>query len=112
MKDNAVDFSYLNDQKGRAVIIPQVKSLPAFMEQARRMRWIDSLLDHIAGPGYDKDDAAEWLFYFLGKKNDAASTLALEALGLPLVNWLDDASAQAMWSESQKNAFIGVEMPL
>jgi hypothetical protein len=38
MKDNAVDFSYLNDQKGRAVIIPQVKSLPAFMEQARRMR--------------------------------------------------------------------------
>ncbi len=61
------------------------------------------MLDHLAGTGLDKDDAAEWLSYYLGKKYDAAYTLASEALGLPLVERLDDASAQAMWSDANIN---------
>ncbi len=80
-----MDFTYLNGRKGRAVILPQVNSLPTFMEQARKLRWIDGLLDHMAASGFDKDDAAEWLSYLLGKTYDAANTLASEALGLPLV---------------------------
>jgi hypothetical protein len=65
--DNSLDFIYLNGRKGRVVTLPQVKSIPAFMEQARKLRWIDGMLDHLAAPGFDKDDAAEWLSYFLGK---------------------------------------------
>jgi hypothetical protein len=61
------------------------------------------MLDHLAAPGFEKDDAAEWLSYFLGKKYDAAYTLASEALGLPLVGRLDDTSAQAMWSDANVN---------
>jgi hypothetical protein len=38
------------------------------MEKARSLKWIDGMLDQLAAPGYDKDDAAEWLSYFLGKK--------------------------------------------
>jgi hypothetical protein len=67
------------------------------------MRWIDAMFDHLAGPSFDKDDAAEWLSYFLGGKYDAAYTLASEALGLPLVERLDDASAQAMFSDANIN---------
>jgi hypothetical protein len=48
------------------------------------------MLDHLAGPGFENDDATEWLSYFLGKKYDAAYILATEALGLPLVERFDD----------------------
>jgi hypothetical protein len=34
---------------------------------------------------HDKEDAAESLIYYLGKKYDASFILASEALGLPLV---------------------------
>ena len=73
------------------------------MEKARRLKWIDGMLDQLAAPGYDKDDATEWLSYFLGKKYDAAYNLASEALGLPLVERLDDTCAQAMWSDANAN---------
>jgi hypothetical protein len=36
----------------------------------------------------------------LGKKYDASFILASEALGLPLVQWLDEASTEAMWSDA------------
>ena len=65
--NNYDDFHYLNGRKRRVLIVPQVKSLHAFMEQARKLRWIDYMLDHLAGPGFEKDDAVEWLSYFLGK---------------------------------------------
>ena len=26
------------------------------MEQARKLRWIDGMLDHMAAPGFDKDN--------------------------------------------------------
>ncbi len=75
------------------LIVPQVKSLHAFMEQAQKLRWIDYMLGHLAVPGFEKVDDAEWLSYFLGKKYHASYTLASEALGLPIVERLDDASA-------------------
>ncbi len=37
------------------------------------------ILEHLAGGDCDKDDAAEWLSYYLGKKHDGALT-ASEAL--------------------------------
>jgi hypothetical protein len=83
--NNSVDFTYLNGQKGRVVMIPMAKSLSSFMDQAWKLRWIDSILDHMVPMGNDKDDAAEWLSFFLGKKYDGAFMLASEALGLPLV---------------------------
>jgi hypothetical protein len=73
------------------------------MEQAQHSKWIESILEHVAGTEGDMDDAAEWLCYFLGKKYDASFTLASETLGLLLVNRLDEASAQAMWSDANIN---------
>jgi len=65
--NNYIDFHYRNGRKRRVLILPQVKSLHAFMEQARKLRWIDCMLDHLSGPGFEKDDVTEWLSYFLGK---------------------------------------------
>jgi len=31
-------------------------------------------LDHLAGPGFEKDDAAEWLSYFLGRSTKPVRT--------------------------------------
>ncbi|MFN9979334.1 MAG: hypothetical protein ACK53Y_05450, partial [bacterium] len=101
--NNSVDFTYLNGQKGRVVMIPMAKSLSSFMDQAWKLRWIESIMDHIASPGTDNDAAAEFLSYFLGKKYDGIFMLVSEALGLPLVQQLDDASAQAMWSDANIN---------
>jgi hypothetical protein len=36
------------------LIVPQVKGLHAFMEQAQRLRWIDYMLEHLAGPGFER----------------------------------------------------------
>ncbi len=45
----SVDFVYRNGKGGRAIIVPQAKSQPAFMEHARKFKWVESLLDHVAG---------------------------------------------------------------
>jgi hypothetical protein len=83
--DKSVDFVYGNGRCGRAIIVPQAKSQPAFMEYARKFKWIENILDHVAGGYCDVDDAAEWLCYYLGKRHDASFTLASGSLGYPLV---------------------------
>jgi hypothetical protein len=100
---NSIDFVYANDKRGRAIIVPQVKTLSGFMEQARKLKWLDKMLEHIAGGDNDKEDAAEWLSYYLGKRHDGAFTLASEALGLPLVQKMDATNAAAMWSDANVN---------
>jgi hypothetical protein len=40
---------------------------------------------------------------YLGKRYDASFILASEALGLPLVQRLDEASMEAMWSDANIN---------
>ncbi len=83
-KDNSVDFIFGNDKCGRAIIVPQVKTLPSFMEKAHKLKWI-AMLEHIAVDSSDLADAAEWICYYIGKKHDASFTLASESLGYPLV---------------------------
>ncbi len=78
--DNSVDFSYANDKCGRAIIMPQAKTLPSFMEKARKLKWVKSILDHLAADNCDKDDAAEWVCYYIGKNHDASFTLTSESL--------------------------------
>jgi hypothetical protein len=68
--DNSVDFTYGNGKCGRTVIIPKFKTQASFMEKARKLKWIDSMLEHMVtevGKGTDMEDAAEWLCYYLGK---------------------------------------------
>jgi hypothetical protein len=75
------------------------------MREAWKEKWVESILEHVAGglENHDKEDAAEWLKYYLGKKYDASFILASEALGLPLVQRLDEASTEAMWSDTNIN---------
>jgi hypothetical protein len=61
------------------------------------------MLDHLAGGDMDKEDAAQWLCYYLGRKHDASFTLACNALGIPLVERMDETSAEAMWCEANIN---------
>ena len=101
-KSNSV---YKNGHKGRAIIVPQVKSQDSFMLQAKRLSWIETLLEHIAAGNEEcnKEDSAQWLAYYVGKHYDGSFTLASEALGLPLVQRLDSASTLAMWSDANIN---------
>ncbi len=96
-------FTLLGDGKGRAIIVPQVKARAGVMEQARRLKWIYSLLDHIAGGECGKENAAEWFSYYFGKVYDGAFTVASESLGIPLVQRLDATNAAAMWSDANVN---------
>jgi hypothetical protein len=103
--DVLVDWTHGNGKKARAVIIPQVKDKESFMKQARKSQWLESVLEHLTGgvEQHDKEDAAEWLVSYLGKRYDASFILASEALGLPLVQQLDEASTEAMWSDANIN---------
>jgi hypothetical protein len=49
------------------------------------------------------EDAAQWLITHLGKQYEASFTLASEALGLPLVEFMDAAAAEAMWFDANLN---------
>ena len=100
---NAVNFYYANGKPGLTVIVPQVNTLPAFMEKARKLRWIESLLSHVACEGLEKDEAAEWLCYYIGRKHEASFTLASASLGYPLVQRMNEAVAQAMWADANIN---------
>lgn len=103
--DNSVDWTYANGRKARAIVVPQVKDKESFMKQSVRLQWVESMLDHLVGKGQknDKEDAAEWMITYLGKRYDTAFTLASEALRTPVVQRLDEASAEAMWSDANIN---------
>jgi hypothetical protein len=67
-KSNVVDFEYRNGNRGRTIIVPQDRNHSSFMKQAKKLRWVESLLEHLAGDDKcDKDDSAQWLSYYLGK---------------------------------------------
>jgi hypothetical protein len=73
---NTIDFFYGNGRKGLAVVIPKVKSQKSFLEQARKLQWVEKVLDHLAGADCDKEDAAQWISTYIGKKL------------MPLSHWL------------------------
>jgi hypothetical protein len=93
------DFFYGNVQKGLAVVMRKVKSQQSFLEQAQKLKWIEKLLNHLAGTDCDKEDAGQWIAHYIGKKHDASFTLACEALGTPIVQMLDEPSAEVMSSK-------------
>jgi hypothetical protein len=102
--NNAVTFYHGNGRKGVALIVPVIKSQESFLEQARKKKWIENMLAHMCGSSdIDVEDAAQWLAYYLGKKHDASFTLACDALGIPLVEQMDDAGAEAMWAQANIN---------
>jgi len=102
IKSNAVEFDYKNGTKGCAILVPKVKNYLSFDKQARRLQWMKSLLNHIAGPD-SMEDAAQWITTYLGKHYEASFTLASEDLGFPLVERMDEVSAEAMWSAANVN---------
>jgi len=95
----SIEFEYKNGNKGRAVIVPCVKDENSFRRQARRTKWIECCLEHLN----DKNDAAQWMSYYLGSKYEGPFTLALEALGLPVVQRMDEQSTAAMWTDANIN---------
>jgi hypothetical protein len=102
--NNVVTFHHRNGQKGVAVMVPVVKSQESFLEQARKKKWVEKMLAHMCGSSEaDIDDAAQWLTYYLGKRHDASFTLACDSLGIPLVEQMDDAGAEAMWAQANVN---------
>lgn len=101
---NTVNFFHGNGRKGLAIIVPVVKTKVSFLEQARKKQWIEQMLEHMSGGAdTDKEDSAQWLAYYIGKKHDASLTLACDELGTPLVQKLDEASAESMWSDANIN---------
>ena len=64
-----MDFIFGNDKCGRAIIVPQVKTLPYFMEKARQLKWIESMLEHIAVDSSDLPNAAKWICYYIDKRH-------------------------------------------
>jgi hypothetical protein len=82
-----------------------MKDKESFMKQTRRLKWVESILEQLTGGvvQHDKEDAVEWLITYLGKRYDASFILASEALGLPLVQRLDEASNEEMWSDANNN---------
>jgi hypothetical protein len=95
----SIEFEYKNGNKGRAVIVPCVKDENSFRRQAQRTKWIECCLEHLN----DKNDAAQWMSYYLGSKYEGPFTLALEALGLPVVQHMDEQTTAAMWSDANIN---------
>jgi hypothetical protein len=62
------------------------------------------MLAHMSGGAEtDMEDAAQWLACYLGKKHDASFTLACDALGIPLVEQMDDVGVEAMWLQANIN---------
>ncbi len=97
----SVDFEDKNGNWGHAIIVPRVKHQDSFQKQAKKLKWIESLLDHVAGSNqHNENDAAKWMSCYIGKKYNGPFTLALEALGLPVVQRLDEKSTAAMWADA------------
>ncbi len=45
---STIDFEYKNGNRGRAVLVPQVKNEGSFQIQAKKSKWIKSLLEHVS----------------------------------------------------------------
>jgi hypothetical protein len=51
----SIDFEYKNGNRGHAIIVPWVKDEESLQRQAKKMKWIESSLEHVS----DKNDAAQ-----------------------------------------------------
>jgi hypothetical protein len=47
--DKSIDFFYHNGKCGHAIIVPQAKSQISFMEYAWKFKWVESMLEYVAG---------------------------------------------------------------
>ncbi len=65
--------------------MPQTKTQPAFMEHVRKLKWVERMLDHVAGRDCDTEDADEWLCCYFEKRHNASFTLASESL--MIIHW-------------------------
>jgi hypothetical protein len=65
--------------------LTQVTTQASFVENAWKLKWIYSMLEHIAMEGSDLDDATESLYYYISRKYDSSFTLASESCGYPWV---------------------------
>ena len=52
-EENSIDFVRGNDKRVLAIIVPQVKTQSGFMEQAQKLKWLDEMLEHLAGGNCD-----------------------------------------------------------
>jgi hypothetical protein len=60
-------------------------------------------LDHQHDNLHDKNNAAQWISYYLGSKYEGLLTLALEALGLLILPYMDEQSTATMWTDANVN---------
>ena len=74
---NPLTFVYGNGKCGHAIIVPQAKSQISFMEYARKFKWVESMLEHVAGQDCDTEDASGCLCFYLRKRHDASFSLRL-----------------------------------
>jgi len=82
-----------------------VKDRVSFIREAWKERWVESILEHLTGcsENLGMENAAEWLITYLCQRYDASFVLVSEALGLLLVEQMDEASTKAMWCDANIN---------
>jgi hypothetical protein len=72
-------------------------------ERQKKTKWIESCLEHVS----DKNDAAQWLSYYLGKIYEGSFMLALEALGIPVILIIPNReSSRSIFSCILGNVFL------
>jgi hypothetical protein len=82
-----------------------VKDRVSFIREAWKERWVESILEHLTGcsENLGMENAAEWLITYLCQRYDASFVLVSEALGLLLLEQMDEASTKAMWCDTNIN---------
>ena len=98
-ENNSVDFTFPNSKPGRVILVPQTSTMDTFLRYAKK-KWIDKILEHIAGKSGSLGDAAEWLSVYLGKCYESNFLIAANTLGMPLVTRMDEITAAAMWTDA------------
>ena len=93
----AIDVAFKNGKKGKAAIIPSVKNQSDFMTCARKYKWIEEIIKHAAPT---TEEAAEWILYYFGKKNETSFLVSARTCGFPLIQRMDAVAAVAMTADA------------
>jgi hypothetical protein len=66
-------------------------------------RWLEAILEQLDGEGAGKDDAAQWISYYLCLHHDDVLLAAAISLGLPVVQKMSPHPAHDMWTAASIN---------
>jgi hypothetical protein len=100
----AINFKHHSKNLPARLVIPRHNTKTGFLYRACTIgnQWMEEIISLLANgdKGCNKEDADQWIVYYMGLHHESAFTAVAMELGHPIVQRIDPIDAHAMWTDA------------